>query len=110
VRAKFSPGHGNIFVKGEVGYIREFPARDLPVVLTGLPPSSTKIEVRECRDVWAVLEQPGLQSLFTNRESAIDHAKQILRGPGLIEIRDEDSMLLTILDLRDVAPDELACA
>jgi hypothetical protein len=94
-----------------VRYIRASSARDLPVVLTGHPPSSTKIEVRECRDVWAVSEKPGLQSLFTNRERAIDHARQILAGqPGLIEIRDEDSMLLAILDLRDIAPDELACA
>jgi len=57
------------------------------------------------------MDRPGLQSLFTNQEGAINHARQILAGqPGLIEVRDEDAVLLTTLDLREVAPAEMACA
>ena len=75
-----------------------------------VPPLST-IEVRACRDVWAVLEQPGMEPLFVSRELAIEHARQLLgEREGTIEVRDEDSMLLATLDLREMADHELACA
>jgi hypothetical protein len=79
-------------------------------VLTGLPPSST-IEVRACRDVWTVFEQPDVQPLFVSREKAIEHARQLLGNrEGMIEVRDEDSMLLATFDLREPGSQELACA
>ena len=99
------------FRNAAVRYIRGRSPIDFTSVLTDSPHSSTTVEVRACRDVWAVMDRPGLQSLFTNQEGAINHARQILAGqPGLIEVRDEDAVLLTTLDLREVAPDEMACA
>ena len=75
-----------------------------------VPPAST-IEVRACRDVWAVLEQPGVQPLFVSRELAIKHARHLLGDrEGMIEVRDEDSMLLATLDLRESVSNELLCA
>jgi hypothetical protein len=77
-----------------------------------VPSTCTTIEISACRGVWAVLERPGVQSLFVDREKAIEHARRLLAGsPGLIHIRDEDSMLLTTVDLRQqLESDTLACA
>ena len=78
-------------------------------VLSGYSPSSTVVEIRACRDVWAVLETPGVQSLFTSRERALEHARELLAdASGAIEIRDEDSVLLARVKLREETADGLA--
>ena len=96
------------FYASTSSYIRPVRPVDLTDVLPDVPPSSSKVEVRACRDVWAVHEGPGLQSLFTDRERAIEHARRILGGQGLIEIRNEDFMLLATVDLRESADVALA--
>jgi hypothetical protein len=77
-------------------------------VLAGIPSShSSVVEIRATRDIWAVLEKPGVQSLFTSRERALEHARELFAGgPGVIEIRDEDAVLLTRIELREETADD----
>jgi hypothetical protein len=67
-----------------------------------LDSSTPTIVVRPFHAMWEVFELPGIQPLFSTKERAINAARSLLKTrPGLIEIRDGNECVETVIDLRE---------
>lgn len=64
--------------------------------------STPTIVVRPFHAMWEVFELPGIQPLFSSKERAVNAAKSLLKTrPGVIEIRDGNECVESIIDLRE---------